>query len=100
MRPITTITTILFSALVTQPVLAGEAVGVSETTIHSPARGKDLAVTIWYPSDGKGTQTLSGDDRIFQGTPMVKDGAVKPGRLPLVLLSHGSGSRKCPAWRG
>ncbi|RRN74562.1 alpha/beta hydrolase family protein [Agrobacterium deltaense] len=93
MRPIATVTAILFSALVTQPVFAGEAVGVSETTIHSPARGKDLAVTIWYPSDGKGTQTVSGDDRIFQGTPIFKDGAVKFGRLPLVLLSHGSGSR-------
>lgn len=69
MRPIATVTAILFSALVTQPVFAGEAVGVSETTIHSPARGKDLAVTIWYPSDGKGTQTVSGDDRIFRARP-------------------------------
>jgi predicted dienelactone hydrolase len=93
MRPITTITTILFSVLLTQPVFAGEAVGVSETAIHSPARGKDLAVTIWYPSDGKGAQTLSGEDRIFRGTPVFRDGAVRPGRLPLVLLSHGSGSK-------
>lgn len=93
MRPVTTIATMLFSAFVTQPVFAADAVGISETTVHSPARGKDLALTVWYPSDGKGTQAPSGEDRIFQGTPVFKDGAVKTGRLPLVLLSHGSGSR-------
>lgn len=93
MRPIITITTMLFSALITQPAFANEAVGVSEIAIHSPERGKDLAVTVWYPSEGNGTQTLSGEDRIFQGTPVFKDSAVQPGRLPLVLLSHGSGSR-------
>jgi predicted dienelactone hydrolase len=93
MRSIVTTTTILFSAFLTQPVFAAEAVGVSEIAIPSPERGKNLAVTVWYPSDGSGVKTLSGDDRIFQGTPVFKDGAVKPGRLPLVLLSHGSGSR-------
>lgn len=99
MRSFTTIATLLFSALATQPLFADEAVGVSDITIHSSERGKDLAVTIWYPSDGKGTQVLSGEDRIFQGTPVFKDGAMRPGRLPLVLLSHGSGaSVRSMAW--
>ena len=99
MRTFTTITTFLFSALAIQPLFAGEAVGVSDIAIHSPERGKDLAVTIWYPSDGKGTQVLSGEDRIFQSTPAFKDAAVQPGRLPLVLLSHGSGSSvRSMAW--
>lgn len=99
MRSFTTITTLLFSALATQPLFAGEAVSVSDITIHSSERGKDLAVTIWYPSDGKGTQVLSGEDRIFQGTPVFKGGAMRPGRLPLVLLSHGSGaSMRSMAW--
>ncbi|WCK02206.1 alpha/beta hydrolase family protein [Agrobacterium tumefaciens] len=99
MRTFTTITTLLFSALATQPLFAGEAVGVSDIAIHSPERSKDLVVTIWYPSDGKGTQVFSGEDRIFQGTPVLKGSAVQPGRLPLVLLSHGSGaSVRSMAW--
>ncbi|MCZ4429259.1 dienelactone hydrolase [Agrobacterium sp. SOY23] len=99
MHTFTTITTLLFSALATQPLFAGEAVGVSDIAIHSPERGKDLAVTIWYPTDGKGTQVFSGEDRIFQGTPAFQDAAVQPGRLPLVLLSHGSGaSVRSMAW--
>ncbi|MFK3777192.1 alpha/beta hydrolase family protein [Agrobacterium sp. NPDC089420] len=93
MRPIVTITTMLFSVVITHPAFADEAAGVSEIAIHSPERGKDLAVTVWYPSQGNGTRTLSGEDRIFQGTPVFKDSTVRPGRLPLVLLSHGSGSR-------
>ncbi|MCZ7484353.1 alpha/beta fold hydrolase [Rhizobium rhizogenes] len=93
MRPIVTITTMLFSTLITQQAFANEAVGVSEIAIHSPERGEDLAVTVWYPSESKGTQTHSGEDRIFQGTAVFKDSTVQPGRLPLVLLSHGSGSR-------
>ncbi|MGQ8629929.1 alpha/beta hydrolase family protein [Agrobacterium sp. DKPNP3] len=92
MHTFTTITTLLFSALATQPLFAGEAVGVSNIAIHSPERGKDLAVTIWYPTDGKGTQVFSGEDRIFQDTSAFKDAALQSGRLPLVLLSHGSGA--------
>lgn len=99
MRTFTTITTFLFSALAIQPLFAGEAVGVSDIAIHSAERGEELGVTIWYPSDGKGIQVLSGEDRIFQGTPAFKDAAVQPGRLPLVLLSHGSGaSVRSMAW--
>lgn len=68
-------------------------VGTREISIHSPDRNKDLAVTMWYPSPGGGQEIIVGGNRIFKGESAWKDAAIEPGRLPLVLLSHGSGAR-------
>lgn len=85
--------TILLSAFTLQSALAGESVGSRDITIHSPARAKDLAVTVWYPSDGRGETVRVGENRIFEGAAALKNAAIQPEHLPLVILSHGSGSR-------
>jgi predicted dienelactone hydrolase len=75
------------------PVQASENVGVRQIAVAAPERGKDLSVTIWYPAEAGGEPTVVGDNRIFKGEPAFKDAAPAKGRFPLVLLSHGSGSR-------
>ncbi|KAA3511179.1 alpha/beta hydrolase family protein [Agrobacterium rosae] len=85
--------TLLLSVFAIQPVLADQYVGTRDITVHSPARNRDLSVTLWYPSDGKGQKVSVGENRIFDGAPAIKDASLPRDHLPLVLLSHGSGSR-------
>lgn len=80
-------------AIATQPVLAADVVGVKTLPVPSPARGRDLAVTIWYPATPGGTETRVGENRLFQGAPAFADAPRAPGRFPLILVSHGSGAR-------
>ncbi|MCV9907011.1 dienelactone hydrolase [Brucella sp. HL-2] len=68
-------------------------VGVRTFEVPSQARGKNLAVTLWYPAAGSGESVLFGDNRIFQGSAALKDAPFDSGQLPLVILSHGSGGR-------
>ncbi|MDS7595908.1 serine aminopeptidase domain-containing protein [Agrobacterium tumefaciens] len=94
MTPNITLAALLAGSLFCNPAFAADAVGLKTTTVSSQARAKDLAVTIWYPSTGQnGTPVMSGDNRIFEGAPALEDAEVKRGRFPLVLISHGSGSR-------
>lgn len=86
--------TALFMACVTgAAAFAAEPVGVRQMSVFSPERGKNLDVTIWYPSTGDGDKMLIGDNRIFEGAPAFKNATIEKGQFPLVLLSHGSGSR-------
>lgn len=68
-------------------------VGVRTLEVPSQARGRNLAVTLWYPAEGGGKPDLFGDNRIFKGSTASKDAAFLDGQFPLVLLSHGSGGR-------
>ncbi|OQP87520.1 dienelactone hydrolase [Rhizobium rhizosphaerae] len=87
---------LLVSAL---PVLAAEQVGVRQIEVQSPARGKALSVTIWYPAEAGGAETLVGNSSIFAGTPAFVGASPAAGRHPLILLSHGSGARvETMAW--
>lgn len=86
-------TGIFLSLFAMHPALAADGVGTRDITIHSAARGKDLSVTAWYPSDGKGEQIRTGENRIFVGATATRNAAMPTERLPLVVLSHGSGSR-------
>lgn len=80
------------------PCLAAE-VGVREILIAAPERGRDLAVTVWYPAKAGGEPVLVGDNRIFKGAPALRHAPVVKGPSPLVLLSHGSGGRaESMAW--
>ncbi|KJF75319.1 alpha/beta hydrolase family protein [Agrobacterium arsenijevicii] len=87
-----TLATLLMCAAFSPQAFAAENVGSTTIPVFSSARNTNLNVTIWYPAKGSGVMALSSDDRIFEGTPALKDAAIQPGRLPLVLLSHGSGS--------
>ncbi|MEQ1953734.1 alpha/beta hydrolase family protein [Mesorhizobium yinganensis] len=74
------------------PSLAAE-VGVREIAVAGPERGRDLSVTVWYPAQAGGNAVLVGDNRVFIGSPAFAEAPVASGRRPLVVLSHGSGSR-------
>ncbi|TCU24859.1 putative dienelactone hydrolase [Rhizobium azibense] len=92
MRLTTAFTAFFFVVTSTAPVFAGE-VGLQDIRIFSHERGSALAVTIWYPSKDDGESALIGENRIFEGTPALKNASIETGRFPLVMLSHGSGSR-------
>ncbi len=85
--------TLLLSVFAIQPALADPAVGTRTITVHSSARERDLSVTLWYPSEGTGQKVSVGENRIFEGLEALKNSAIPRDHLPLVLLSHGSGSR-------
>ncbi|MBB3946658.1 putative dienelactone hydrolase [Rhizobium skierniewicense] len=89
----TILSAIFLSTIAMTPAFAGGDVGTRDISIHSPARGKDLAVTLWYPTDEQGERVDVGENRIFMGAPALKNATPQSGQRPLVLLSHGSGSR-------
>lgn len=87
-----------FTALVASTLLPPSAsaetnVGTTHIAIPSPQRGKPLSVDVWYPSNAQAPEALIGDNGIFTGASAKPDAAINPGRYPLILLSHGSGSR-------
>ncbi len=86
-------TALLLTAFTFQPALADDVVGTRDITIHSPARNRDLSVTLWYPSNGEGKTITVGENRIFDGAQAVSNTTLSSGPRPLILLSHGSGSR-------
>ena len=87
----------LFSALLLAGVAATSSqaaeVGVRTISVYAPDRGRDIAVTVWYPATDGGVPGLVGDNRLFKGVPARRDAPVAEGHFPLVLLSHGSGGR-------
>lgn len=95
-----TLVALLVCAAFSSQALAADDVGLLNAPVSSKARNTDLDVTIWYPAkSGTGTPALSGDNRIFQGMAVRKDASIKDGHFPLVLISHGSGSRaEAMAW--
>lgn len=89
-----TLAALLVCAAFSPQAFAADDVGLVNVPVSSKARNTDLDVTIWYPAkSGDGTPALSGDNRIFQGMAVRKDASIKDGHFPLVLISHGSGSR-------
>jgi predicted dienelactone hydrolase len=87
------LTALIAATLLPLTASAETRIGATTLSIPSPQRGKPLAVSVWYPSDAKAPEALIGDNRIFTGAPAKPDAAINPGRYPLILLSHGSGSR-------
>ncbi|MCO5732765.1 alpha/beta fold hydrolase [Rhizobium sp. SSA_523] len=77
------------------PLTASAEPSIGATTISVPSlqRGKPLSVDVWYPTDAAAPDVLVGDNRIFTGVSAKRDAPVKTGHYPLILLSHGSGSR-------
>lgn len=83
----------LFIAGVSALSVQAAEVGVRTISVSAPERGRAIEVTVWYPAGAGGTPSLVGDNQLFKGAPAVRDSAIAEGRFPLVLLSHGSGSR-------
>ncbi|MGE6782048.1 alpha/beta hydrolase family protein [Ensifer adhaerens] len=82
----------VFILAVATPAQAHD-VGVREISVPAPERGRDLAVSIWYPAAAGGETTLVGDNQIFKGTEAARNAPSLPGPFPLVVVSHGSGGR-------
>ncbi|MBW8908463.1 MAG: alpha/beta hydrolase [Mesorhizobium sp.] len=80
------------------PAHAAE-VGVRDIKVTAPERGRDLAVTVWYPATAGGEPGLVGDSKVFKGAPATMNAPLLKGHFPLIVLSHGSGSRvQAMAW--
>ncbi len=85
--------TLLAFLLAACPAFSAETVGIRKISVVSPERDRSLAVTVWYPSAGDGEEVIAGENRIFEGSPALRNASIKRGHFPLVLMSHGSGSR-------
>ncbi|MDP9839296.1 putative dienelactone hydrolase [Neorhizobium huautlense] len=72
---------------------AAEPVGVQKISVVTQDYPRPLAVTIWYPSEGDGQPTVSQTDKVFQASVANTGATIREGRFPLILMSHGSGSR-------
>jgi predicted dienelactone hydrolase len=65
------------------------------------ANARPLEGALWYPPSGGGPTKLLFDSPIFQGMPVQQAAPVRPGRWPLVLLSHGVGGHwRSISWLG
>jgi predicted dienelactone hydrolase len=73
--------------------IAAEPVGVRTISVVTQDYPRPLAVTVWYPSKGDGQTDKPNYNRIFETGPAASNATIREGRFPLVLLSHGSGSR-------
>lgn len=77
-------------------------VGVTMRTYRDTSRDRRLAVTVWYPAASGSVESDIGWDGIFPGRS-AWDAPLRSGsrRLPVVLLSHGSGGDGANlAWLG
>lgn len=84
---------LMLAAVTGRHSLAADAIGVRTIAVASPERGKDLAVTVWYPALTGVEKILVGDSKLFKGTQAFANAPAAPGRHPLILISHGSGAR-------
>jgi predicted dienelactone hydrolase len=75
------------------PLLAADPVGIARISVVSQDNPRPLAVTVWYPAATAGDPSPTAQDRIFEIPPATQNAAIRAGRFPLILLSHGSGSR-------
>ena len=66
-------------------------VGYDRLEVEAAHRARPLAASLWYPAGEGGYRREIGDNPVFKGGPVQFGAAVREGRYPLVLLSHGSG---------
>jgi predicted dienelactone hydrolase len=93
MKAVVLLFSLILAVVAAKPLLAAESVGVRMIAVASPARGTNLAVTVWYPALPGGEKTLVGDSKLLKGTEAFANAPLAPGRFPLILISHGSGAR-------
>ncbi|MBU1313387.1 MAG: alpha/beta fold hydrolase [Alphaproteobacteria bacterium] len=90
------LTSLLFTlALCTaaDQALADSPAGLRKISVVTQDYPRSLAVTVWYPSASGGAEDVVADDRIFVSPPTRSNAEISQGCFPLILLSHGSGSR-------
>ena len=73
--------------------------GFARITLDAAHRDTSIEGTVWYLAGAGGEPLLFGENPVFVGVPVREDAAVVGGRYPVVLLSHGLGSRfRTLAW--
>src|SRR5262249_42396039 len=77
---------LLALALLAAPIMQAGAVGFQSATVPDPA-DKPLQIGIWYPSAAPAPSQPNPPFR----QPLALNGAVAGNRLPLVVVSHGTG---------
>ncbi|WP_353473679.1 hypothetical protein PVT71_06445 [Salipiger sp. H15] len=98
------LTGLALAALLATPGFAeGDKTGVGVSDMIRPDAnfGRGVSMTIWYPAQtGGGASELVGRNAVFEGTPAQREASPMPGKLPLVLLSHGGrrSSEDSGAW--
>ena len=83
------------SLAATASALASPPPGFRTWQGPSSVQARPLAGGLWYPAASDGAVAPLFDSPIFKGVAVQQDAAIRPGRWPLVLLSHGVGGR----WR-
>jgi predicted dienelactone hydrolase len=78
------------SVSIATPVLAETAPGLVEHEIAAPHHGRKMQTAIWYPAT-EGTPELFAENPVFQGGEVRRNAQPKPGKHPLILMSHGMG---------
>lgn len=80
------------AAVTVSSALGDDAIAGYDKLSFKPAhRAETVSASVWYPVGRKTYRGLIGDNPVFIGTPAYVGAAVKPGRYPLVVISHGSG---------
>lgn len=83
--------TTALALILTAPFAHADSAGVSDLSIEAPHHGRPLTGTLFYPTEGGGTEVLYADNPVFEGVPALKDAPMADGTYPLVLMSHGLG---------
>lgn len=82
----------LFAGLSSIPAHAsGDLAGYDRFDVDAAHRSRPLAASIWYPADTFIYQAPVNKSAIWQSIDAYIGAAIKPGKHPLIVLSHGSG---------
>ncbi|KZK91093.1 Alpha/beta hydrolase family protein [Pseudovibrio sp. Ad5] len=65
--------------------------GYDRLTVSAPHRTSAVAASVWYPIKTPTYRNVIGDNAVFKGTSAYVGAAIKEGKHPLIVLSHGSG---------
>lgn len=86
---------ILLAGALTAPAHAGQEPrpGFTRTEIKVPYRAWPIPMSIWYPAAGAAPEGLVGKNIVFRRTQVLERPSMKQGKYPLLVFSHGSGSR-------
>ncbi|MEJ6391905.1 hypothetical protein V8J82_01475 [Gymnodinialimonas sp. 2305UL16-5] len=80
------------TATLTCPALADPAVGFDSFDVSADHRSGLIAAGIWSPAPIPTYITRIGNDLVFEGLDAYMAPALPDGPLPLIIISHGSGS--------
>lgn len=66
------------------------SVGFSMTSFEDEERGRDIPVSIWYPTEEEGFDSMFGENVAFVGFKATEEAEMIEKKLPLYVLVHGT----------